>query len=512
MMPDQHTDFPKSHYLATKEQSRELDEKTIRDFGLQGSILMEVAGEKAALFIADKQGSEKLQHGIFYCGKGNNGGDALVAARYLADQYKHHITIALCAEEKELSKDAVDNLKLLKKLSEQNENIQIVQYNNQAESTSYDYQVDGLLGTGLSSDLREPLKSIVQEINKIPTPLYALDIPTGLNGDTGKILGSALKASYTITFGTHKLGFHLNYGPKLTGEIKFVELPFPSYLHPKNTVLIDEKLEPYLPHINRLSADHKYQQGTVHIIAGSEGLTGAAILAAKSAWNAGAGAVFLYVPKKLLPIYEITLPHIIKVPIGDDTDHYFKPTHVNRILKNLRDKKGVLLIGPGIGLNEKTTKFTADLLQQFDGKAVIDADGLSAWKTIRNFSPSKLGNWLITPHPGELKKHIECTFSDDHERLVKARKIAEKYSINLLSKGHPSILVETNQETYITGYNTREFSRAGQGDILAGTIATYLAVTDKVTLATIRALIDGSLKQNTKNRSTNNSCSTDINL
>lgn len=508
MKSDLHIYFPKSHLLATKKQSRDLDEKTIQDFDIQGITLMEIAGEKASSIIAEKQGDDKKQYGIFYCGKGNNGGDALVAARYLADQYGHHTTVVLCAEENELSNDTGRNLARLKKLSERNKHIRIVRYSDLTEANTYAYQVDGLIGTGLSSDLRNPLKSIVDQINKNPAPLYSLDIPTGLDADTGRIFGSALKADYTITFGTNKVGFYLNSGPDLTGEVRHVELPFPSYLHPDDTVLVDEHLYKQLPPVNRLKADHKYQKGTVHIVAGSEGLTGAAILAAKSAWNSGAGAVFLYAPKKLLSIYEIALPQIIKIPVGDEKDSYFKPSHVSRIVKNLGEKEGILLLGPGIGTKKETIKFGADLMQQFDGQAVIDADGLAAWSTIRNFPSSKLNRWILTPHPGELKKYIDADFSDDHERLMESKKIVGKYGINLLSKGHPTILAGSDQKSYITGYNTRLFSRAGEGDILAGTIATKLAVTNSTSLAILSALIDGLMKLDTGSSNTENSTST----
>ena len=451
---------------------------------------MEIAGRDAAQFIRENEGDEK--NGLFYCGKGNNAGDALVVARYLSDQANHNITIIWAVGDDDLSEDAQKNHQLLKTLNDTSGNITFLNFGDSVDRSHFHYIVDGLLGTGVNSELRSPYDEMVSQINHLNLPTYSLDIPTGIHCDTGNVLGTAVKATCTITFGSKKLGLFLNEGPAHSGDIHFVQLPFPKRYMNQEATLINEKLASYLPKSNR-QADHKYQDGTIHIVAGSGGLTGAAMMAAKSAWKNGAGAVILYTPKKLLPIYEVALPEIIKVPVGSEGDSYFKTDHVESILTKISDKPGPLIIGPGIGRKTETLDFTVQVLKKFSGFAVIDADALYSWKKLSEIDRTKQKKWIITPHPGELKNALNQSFSDDYERLNIVREIASNRGVNILSKGAPTLFTSHQNKSYISEYNTQIFARAGFGDVLSGTIAAKLAVRRDVTEATLSALIMGYL-------------------
>ena len=469
--------------LTTREQSRNLDRSTIETFGIESSTLMEIAGQKAADEIRKNIG--KGASGIFVCGKGNNAGDALVAARYLAETAGHTVTLLLAAGTEDLSDDTQKNFTLLKKLANQHSGIIFQTDTENFRWNAFDYAVDGMIGTGLTSDLRQPMADRVDELNNSGLQIFAMDIPTGLNCDTGEILGTCVRADHTITFGTNKLGFYLSDGPSVTGTVTLADLPFPEYLRKQKAVLIHESLSEEFD-IQKSSASHKYDKGTVHIIAGSEGMTGAAIMAAKSAWNAGAGAVFLYAPKGLLSIYEQVLPEIIKIPVGNSDDVHFTNTHCSTITAKIAEKPGVVLIGPGLGLAGSTRKCVLKLLQTLDQPVILDADGLSVWDECAGLDKS---NWLITPHPGELKKYIGISADDDSDRLSNVEKLAKSEGVRILSKGHPTILATPENEIFITGYDTRIFARAGFGDVLAGTIAGKLAVNRKVDQSITDALI-----------------------
>jgi len=483
-------DIPTDLRLFGRERSREIDHNTIQDFGIGGFTLMEIAGRGAAQFIRENEGDKK--NGLFFCGKGNNAGDALVVARYLSDQANHNITIIWAAGDDDLSEDAQKNHQLLKNLNESGVRTSFLNAGDSIEGSHFHYIVDGLLGTGVNSELRSPYDEMVSQINDLNLPTYSLDIPTGIHCDTGNVLGTAVKATCTITFGTKKLGLFLNEGPAHSGDIHFVQLPFPKRYMNQEATLINEKLVSYLPKSNR-QADHKYQDGTVHIVAGSEGLTGAAMMAAKSAWKNGAGAVILYTPKKLLPIYEVALPEIIKVPVGSEGDSYFKTDHVESILAKISDKPGPLVIGPGIGREDETLEFTVQLLRKFSGFAVIDADALYSWKELSGIDSKKQKRWILTPHPGELKNACDQSFSDDYQRFNIVKEIASKRGVNILSKGAPTIFTDHQTQSYISEYNTQIFARAGFGDVLSGTIAAKLAVRRDITDATLSALIMGYL-------------------
>ncbi|MEX2457127.1 MAG: NAD(P)H-hydrate epimerase [Balneolaceae bacterium] len=481
--------------LSTREQCRTMDKRTIEEFGIDGFTLMEMAGSKAASIIKQNEGVGK--NGLFFCGKGNNAGDAFVVARYLCSQEHHSVTLVLTSDENDLSTDAARNFALLKQIKEDGGDVSFTDDFQSIDQRNFDYIVDGLIGTGLSSELRDPYAKIVDCINSINLPTYSLDIPTGLDCDSGKILGSAVEANHTLTFGANKRGFYLNAGRKCSGQIHVVRLPFPNKFHEYDATLIDERWSEVLPPFER-KADHKYQKGTVHIVAGSQGLTGAAIMSAKSAWSSGAGAVILYVPKNLLPIYEITLPEIIKIPVGEDSDTHFKPSHVDEILTKLESKEGPLLIGPGIGVLQETQKFVVNLLNKYSAQVVIDADALLTWDKLGDIKKEIKKNWLITPHIGELKKSIGQSFDDDSARLEVCSMLAANHSVSILSKGDPTMFINPNREKFFTGYDTKKFSRAGFGDILAGTITSYLSVKENLTHSVIAALCKGYAKSKNK--------------
>lgn len=482
---------PKNRFLrlTTQEQSRNLDQSTIGEFGIDSITLMEIAGKHAAESIRESIGNQAS--GVFVCGKGNNAGDAFVAARYLAETAGHSVTLMMASGTDSFSDDAQRNYDLLKKLSDYGSDIHFKTDNDNdinidaLEWHTFDYAVDGMIGTGLTSELRQPMADFVDTLNDAGLPIFAMDIPTGLNCDTGEILGTCIRADHTITFGTNKLGFYLADGPSVSGNVTLADLPFPNYLREHKAVLIEPSLAKEFSGQQPV-ADHKYDKGTVHIVAGSEGMTGAAIMAARSAWNAGAGAVILYSPKGLLPIYEQVMPEIIKIPVGKRDDLHFTKRHTAAILEKIAEKPGTVLIGPGLGLAESTQKFVLNLLKTIENQVILDADGLAAWDESAGFDKS---NWLITPHPGELVKYIGVNISSDSDRLASIEKISLDEGCRILSKGYPAILATPESGLFITGYDTRIFARAGFGDVLAGTIAGKLAVSKKIDSSITDALL-----------------------
>jgi NAD(P)H-hydrate epimerase len=235
-------------------------------------------------------------------------------------------------------------------------------------------------------------------------------------------------------------------------------------------------------------ARHKYEQGVVHVVAGSEGLTGAAITACRSAWQNGASAVFLYAPKKLLPIYETILPEIIKIPLGDDSDSHYKESHAEKITEQLESKPGTLLAGPGVGTRPDTQKCLLSIFQSYLGKAIIDADALSLWKELKSMAETEQNDWLFTPHIGESTKYMGSNFSTDIGRLNWAAEISNKHKCSIIMKGTPTFLTTPKNGRFITAYNTNMFSKAGFGDQLSGAIAAQTAIRDNSTFAALYSL------------------------
>lgn len=476
--------IPHQYQLFTAAESRELDKRTIEEFGIDGFTLMEIAGTRASNFI---QGiCEKKSKGLVLCGRGNNAGDALVVSRILAE-HNFQLCIVFVDGDENLSHDCEKNYQLLTALNSMN-----VEFKHQFDAfkDSYDFLIDGMVGTGLTSDLRTPYATVIQKAQELDCIKFAMDIPSGLHADNGNIQGIALQCEYTFAFGTYKFGYYQNAGFDYCGKIIFCELPFPSILKKSTHYLLNnEWLNEFSFHHKKRT--HKYDGGVVYVIAGSEGLTGAAILASLSAWNTGIGAVVLITPKGLLPIYEKHLIHIIKKPVGNINDLRFTKDHLKEVEHLLAEKSGVLLIGPGLGRDEETIHFVQQILSTFEGETIIDADALFALSKASTQLTSKNSNWILTPHLGELNqlaKQIKGSRSEIADSLCK------KFESTILSKGLPSIIVSYNKQTITTDYDTRIFARAGFGDVLAGKIAGYLLISKNRELACCLALSDGKTK------------------
>lgn len=480
---------PEYERLYTAEQTRRLDDLTIREFGVDGFTLMELVASGTADKLSELHGEGSV--GLYLCGKGNNAGDAIAVARYLSNQSHHKIYLLLLFGDDSLSVDTQKNLQLLMKCKQGGADIVRMNVDDEALPTEINYIVDGLFGTGLKGDLKSPVSDYVNKVNNLKVPVYSMDLPTGLNADTGKTHETAIRATATFTFGTNKIGFYLNQSDQYTGRIEQIHLPFPNHLYEDETArLISGDFSHSIPLIQR-DAKHKYDGRVVHIVAGSKGLTGAAILAAKSAWKQGAGAVFLYSPQSLLPVYDLNLTTIIKIPLGSESDHYFKESHCEKILKNVKEKPGTLLIGPGIGKHAETGNLVRCLLSEQEGYSVIDADGLAFFDDFSNLENANRSQWILTPHIGEAKSYLGGDFSGDSERLDWARSFANKHGSTLLIKGNPLFVARPKSPPYITGYKTDMFNRAGFGDVLAGSIATILAITNNPEESIFSSLLQG---------------------
>lgn len=481
---------PHDYFLFDADLSRHVDERTIKEMEIDGFTLMEIAGSSAAKKILHEH---DLSHGLYLCGKGNNGGDALVIARYLLQHDIKATVIFLSGID--LSPDAQKNYRLLQEF-DTNDNLSVFEsWQKFNPSSNFDFIVDGMLGTGLTSDLRGDYTDAVAWINQQTVPVFAVDIPTGLHADTGQIMGTAVKANRTFAFGSRKLGFYLNEGPSLTGTVDYCELPFPNkYKEECSTYLLDES---WIPVESPTPGKHKYDSGVLYLIAGSEGLTGAAIMAAQSAWAEGLGAVIVICPRGILSVFEHQLPPIIKKPVGSHDDYSFKEEHADEVLNIIRKKEGTVLFGPGLGRNKTTISFSEQILFQNTADTIIDADGLWCLSQMNKWEKPRHANWVLTPHPGELKRLTNADTSPDDQRLETVRNFAEEQNVTIMAKGMPGIIGTPDGKCYLTNYNTQYFARAGSGDVLAGKIGAFLALGNTPDRSSAMGLLRGKQKLNT---------------
>lgn len=488
---------PAEYKICSAQDCRSLDAYTINDLGIPGFTLMEIAGSKTAGHLM--KDIEPGSHGLFLCGKGNNAGDALVVARHL---FRNDISsdIVFISGTEKLSSDAQTNFDLLKKLVKTSHtgsaSISFIEKwpDDVSLFSDFDFIIDGMLGTGLDSEIRGDYLKAILWANDSLLPVYSIDIPTGLHADSGRKLGNSIQAKKTFTFGARKTGFYFNDGPGSTGEVVFCDLGFPPVdVSEEQRYVIDETWVRKQP-VPHHSPRHKYEAGVLYIIAGSEGLTGAAILAAKSAWAEGLGAVILIVPKGLSPIFETNLIQEVKHPVGTPEDRFFKPEHITEIIDILKNRKGKVLLGPGLGRNGETLDFVRRLLSNIEDDLIIDADGLWCLSQINDWKAKRSHNWILTPHPGELYQLTGKDVGDPFQRLRIAEDFSRAHQVTVISKGMPTTVCSPEGESFVTNYDTTIFARTGYGDVLAGKVAANLTLEYESKLSCIIALLDGKHK------------------
>ncbi len=469
--------------LATVQESRDIDSKTINEYGISGDMLMETAGFQAADIIV--RISEKWQQPkiLILCGKGNNAGDGLVIARYLSLK-GYHISVAMLLGVDSLSEDCRKNYNRLKNIRNDSNTLCIIENPDEVALDKADIIIDALFGTGLQDAVREPAKSWIQKINRTKAFTISLDIPSGLDGDSGKVLGVAVKADYTIQFGTRKLGLHFGDGSGYSGNLEFCPLSFPSS---EAESITREALDTFShPHyLDFKKGEHKYKNGVVHIISGSAGMTGACVLAAKSAWYTGLGSVIVHTPAGLLSVYDKYLLQQVKKAYGSTESRHLTLSMAKDILENIQQKEGVLLIGPGLGREKETVEAIQIICENYDGNLVIDADALYAvdYQKIK-------GQVIITPHTGELKFLDAPNFESEYQRLLWVENAAVTHSMTILSKGTPTIAAFPNSRSFVTTYDSRVFTRSGFGDVLAGKLAGFWSISEDKYIAIQTALSD----------------------
>jgi ADP-dependent NAD(P)H-hydrate dehydratase / NAD(P)H-hydrate epimerase len=526
--------------LANGEQSREADRLTIESFGISGDTLMEIAGNRAADLIMEdvvrrfdaerSVGAERhlddedhrasrvpgesrqAPRVLFVCGKGNNAGDAFVIARILMG-YDFSVSLLPVFGTGGFTPDAQRNFDRLMKLSRETGSEVHVYQKWPGPDIHCDLVVDGIFGTGLERDVDPPVSGIVERINRSGWPVVALDIPSGLHCDTGEVLGCAVRADRTIQFGIRKLGCHIGDGPAISGERVLARLPFPPVCKQDiRARLLDMQLEPkrYLlpeepdirqplgkPVRTRSTRRHKYDNGVVHVIGGSAGLTGAPIYAAKAAWGLGMGAVTVTFPAAWALAIEAGVPELIKKPTGDGEVDCFTEDDAGAVLENLDAKPGVVVLGPGIGRDEHTLAFVRMVVRGCRHPLIIDADALHAIPGHEQILSGREqgGPVILTPHPGELAVLTGKQPATDHKRMLQSAALSERLGCLVLAKGNPVIVHSPmDRQLLVTPYNTTVFSRAGFGDTLAGHLAAFLSRTGDPLASCELALLHGHQK------------------
>lgn len=457
----------------TGSQMRELDRATIEEYNFPGRVLMENAGRAVA-----DAATELLPPGgtaLIFCGKGNNGGDGFVTARHLVTRgYKAHV--ALLCSAADLSGDAASNCQYAAAFD-------IPVHENPSDAqiaellTAAHLLMDAVLGTGISGPVHGRIAEVLALMAAYEGPTIAVDIPSGLNADTGALLGAVPAADITVTFGLAKQGLYLYPGHAYCGRIRVAEIclcPIPA-AEPALKTYVTEPADVAAVIPIRAPDAHKGDAGRVLVIAGSTGLTGAAAMSALAAARSGAGLVTLACPGELNAILETKCTEVMTAPLMDDDCGFLRPRNIEAATQLAADANAVVL-GPGLGTEDTTREFVAGLLAHLECPVVLDADGLNAFAGRAELLADCPGELVITPHPGELSRLTGASIAEiQADRLEAARRCAEQIAAAVVLKGAGTVTAAPDGEAWINPTGNCGMASGGMGDILSGMIGALLA-------------------------------------
>jgi len=475
--------------LFSTDQVREVDSYAINDLGISGLVLMENAALQIFSIVREKiTNLKKIEKIGFVCGKGNNGGDGFAAARHFANN-NFKVNVIYIGEEKEMSSDCAENFKILSNLAGQNENITIKKYSSIKDLrfiAECKVIFDAMLGSGGHGSLREPYKSIVENINKIRAYKVAVDIPTGLDADKG-FGDSVFKADLTITLGEYKRGLFFPDGALYTGEVVKgnigVSYSYFDRYDAKEYLIEPEDAFNFLPVKNKNV--NKYSAGKVLVIAGSDKLPGAAVLTSLSALKAGAGASILCFPKSARKLVSKKLLEVIVEPYDDNSSGILTENNIEEFSKRL-EWSDVLAIGPGLGRNKKTQAAVLEIIKnKKNKKIVIDADAIFALNEDRYLSLN-MQNMVLTPHHGEFANLIGIETSElKKDIILYGKEFVEKTGAYLVLKGAPTIIFTPGGEALINTSGNPGMAKFGTGDVLTGVLAGFISQSKNIEKAII---------------------------
>jgi len=494
--------------VVTAQEMQEIDRKTIRKFRVSSHVLMERAGVAVA-----KRAQELFERKktIVLAGGGSNGGDGLVVARELFNA-QWNVKVLLLIKEDKLSPDCLLQLRIAKRMG--------VPVEFRTGITEKDLHgavvVDAMLGTGLNKDIEGAMARVLRFLNDSGSPVISVDIPSGISSDSGQVMGVAVKAAYTVTFGLPKRGHLLYPGADYTGRLFIENIGFPGDLLTSGDLKVELLEKSTLSHLvpERPKYSHKGDYGHVLIVAGSKGKTGAAFMAAKACLRTGAGLVTIGVPESLMDVFQSRVTEEMTLPLPDRGDGTLSSKSTDTILRFLAEKADVLCIGPGIGVSDETRMLMAEIILSSRAPLVVDADGINSLSEARGKGQGAReilkkahSPVILTPHPGEMARLLSQKSSAsgggsrksetnppspsftkggqggitsrapdvEHDRINTAVNFARETGTYLILKGVPTIVAEPEGRAFINSTGNPGMATAGTGDVLTGMVSSFLA-------------------------------------
>jgi NAD(P)H-hydrate epimerase len=457
--------------ILTPDQASALDRET-QERGIPAELLMERAGRAVARAAVDVMGGTYGRRAVVVCGKGNNGGDGLVAGRHLA---RWGVRVAVVAVEAlaDLREPAATNASRL----DEAPSIRVLPFSDATlhrELERADVTIDAIFGMGFRGIPEDEWADAIAGVNASLAPVVAVDIPSGVNGATGAVEGDAVRADLTVTFGAAKVGAVVLPGAEFAGVVRVADIGFPEDLMRPDTFLVEpDDVAAVLP--ERSLDTHKRATGVLMIVAGSRGMTGAVRLIAEAAGRIGAGLIQVAVPQGILPIVQTELVETTFLPLHETSAGTIGAASLDIVLERL-EGVDALAIGPGLSTDEETAGFVRELVRACPVPFVLDADGLNAFAGRADDLADRKTEAVLTPHAGEFARLSGVTVRElADDRLRHTRALAATTRAVTLLKGSRTLVVTSDGMVRVNPTGGPVLATAGSGDVLTGVIGGLLA-------------------------------------
>jgi len=474
-------------YIAKAAEMQAVDRTAIEEYAIPGIVLMENAGRGTVDFMVRELGSMAGRTVPILVGPGNNGGDGLVIARHLHQLGAHPFILFGLAPER-LKHDAAINRDIVQRMG-----LDALVLDDQFSLSAAEEEivrrhgrypvaclVDALFGTGLAREIQGHFARIIELINHLRGnrgwPVVSVDIPSGINSDTGMVLGTSVHADLTATYGLAKPAHYL-HGGRGVGRLEIIDIAIPSRVPGQLGLKGRAMNRVSVPRPPARQADaHKGTNGHLLVLAGSEGKTGAAILCCRAALRSGCGLVSAAVPNDLNVIFETSLIETMTMPLPESTGA-LSVNDVDFILAAAIGKQA-LVIGPGIGTDEATQELFLFLYREVDLPMVVDADGLNILALHPDVIRKPGGPRLLTPHPGEMARLLRTKNRVVQEdRIGAALRLVEGLDAEVVValKGAGTVVADSRGNWAVNTSGNAGMAAAGMGDVLAGLCGSLLA-------------------------------------
>ncbi len=467
--------------LAKNEQMRAIDKSAIENIGIPGIVLMENAARGFVDVLCKQEGIETADIAVF-CGLGNNGGDGFAIARMLV-QKKIKVRVAIIGDMDRISGDAKINLEIMKKIRIPWINITDQEGMDKLKDLeSATLLIDALLGTGCNKGVDGILAQTITWMNRSNRPVFAVDIPSGINGDNGRIMGHCVHAAKTVTFCLPKVGLFLNPGAFMTGEVIVIDIGIPEAVWVDvafHYEIMDDGLSNVMP--KRGETAHKGTFGKVLVIAGSKTMMGAAVLSSEAAIRSGCGMVKVMTEAGNESALFARNPEImVETYSKDDSDEAL----LRRLVHNL-NWADVVVMGPGMGNDSATFNIVRQVLQNSRIPIILDADALNVLASDLTLLESSHANVTITPHLGEMARLTGHSVEEIAGSTVEfATSFSQRYNVTVVLKSDRT-LVADGEDVIINPFGNNGMATAGSGDVLAGMIGSMVAQTKQPLLGAV---------------------------